>query len=112
MDLNFETIALVEKCLRYSLEFKKTDEYFHEVADDIFDARSLVNGKKDPNVFETYTQVFDDKHGFINNLSVLDLIFNEGKFALDYLKNPTKLPFVSLLKLLLKTQFGYDGIMV
>ncbi len=87
MDLNFETIALVEKCLRYSLEFKKTDEYFHEVADDIFDTRSLVNGKKDPNIFESYSQVFDDKHGFINNLSVLDLIFNEGKFALDYLKN-------------------------
>jgi len=37
--------------------------------------------------FEPYTQVFDDKHGFINNLSVLDLIFNEGKYALDYLKN-------------------------
>lgn len=87
MDLNFETIALVEKCLRYPLEFKKTEEYFHEVAEDIFDARSLVNGKKDPNIFESYTQVFDDKHGFINNLSVLDLIFNEGKFALDYLKN-------------------------
>jgi hypothetical protein len=28
--------------------------------------------------FEKYTQVFDDKHGFINNLSVLDLLFNEG----------------------------------
>jgi hypothetical protein len=24
------------------------------------------------------TQVFDDKHGFVNNLSVLDLLFNEG----------------------------------
>ena len=32
-------------------------------------------------------QVFDDKHGFLNNLSVLDLLFNEGKFAMDYLKN-------------------------
>ena len=32
-------------------------------------------------------QVFDDKHGFINNLSVLDLLFNEGKFTLDYLKD-------------------------
>ena len=40
-----------------------------------------------PNSFEKYPQVFDDKHGFINNLSVLDLLFNEGKFAMDYLKN-------------------------
>jgi hypothetical protein len=32
-------------------------------------------------------KVFDDKHGFINNLSILDLLFNEGKFTVDYLKN-------------------------
>jgi hypothetical protein len=38
-------------------------------------------------LFERYTQVFDDKHGFVNNLSVLDLLFNEGKFTLDYLQN-------------------------
>jgi hypothetical protein len=37
-------------------------------------------------LFERYTQVFDDKHGFVNNLSVLDLLFNEGKFTLDYTK--------------------------
>jgi hypothetical protein len=29
-------------------------------------------------LFERYTQVFDDKHGFVNNPSVLDLLFNEG----------------------------------
>jgi hypothetical protein len=51
------------------------------------DLRVLVDGKKDDSQFETYTQVFDDKHGFLNNLSVLDLIFNEGKYALEYLKN-------------------------
>ncbi len=28
---------------------------------------------------------FDDKQGFISNLSVLDLLFNEGTNALDYL---------------------------
>jgi hypothetical protein len=38
-------------------------------------------------LFERYTQVFDDKHGFVNNPSVLDLLFNEGKFTLDYLQN-------------------------
>ncbi|HKO75907.1 MAG TPA: hypothetical protein VJU52_01740, partial [Flavobacterium sp.] len=53
----------------------------------ISDFRHLVNGKKDNSVFENYTQVFDDKYGYLNNLSVLDLLFNEGKFAMDYLKN-------------------------
>lgn len=87
MDLNFEALDIVSKCLRMKLEYAKTTEYFHEVDASISDFRTLANGKKDNNTFETYTQVFDDKHGFINNLSVLDLLFNEGKFAMDYLKN-------------------------
>ena len=88
MDLNFETMDFVAKCLRMKLEYETTTEYFHEVdSNTIFDYRILADGKKDNSQFETYTQVFDDKHGFLNNLSVLDLIFNEGKFALDYLKN-------------------------
>lgn len=85
MDLNMEVFDTVTKCLRMKLEFGKTAEYFHEV-ENISDFRYLANGKKDQNSFEKYTQVFDDKHGFINNLSVLDLLFNEGKFAMDYLK--------------------------
>jgi hypothetical protein len=85
MDLNFEVLDIVTKCLRMKLEFGKTTEYFHEV-NDFTDFRYLANGKKDANSFEKYTQVFDDKHGFINNLSVLDLLFNEGKLAMDYLK--------------------------
>ena len=32
-----------------------------------------------------YNQVFIEKNGFIANLSVLDLIFNEGPMAKDYL---------------------------
>lgn len=87
LDLNFETLEIVSKCLRMKLEYTTTKEYFHEVdTSDYRDFRALVNGKKDSSSFESYTQVFDDKYGFINNLSVLDLLFNEGKYALDYLK--------------------------
>ena len=88
MDLNFEALAITAKCLRMKFEFDTTIEYFHEIENpEITDFRYLINGKKDHSIFEPYTQVFDDKHGFLNNLSVLDLLFNEGKFALDYLKN-------------------------
>ena len=85
MDLNLETIAIVTKCLGMKLEFTKTTEYFHEVHDFV-DFRKLADGKKDISIFEPYTQVFGDKHGFLNNLSILDLLFNEGRFALNYLK--------------------------
>jgi hypothetical protein len=90
MDLNFDTFEIVSKFLRMKFEYEKTSEYFNEInSESITDLRHLVNGKKDQSIFENYTQVFDDKHGFISNLSVLDLVFNEGRFAIDYLKNQT-----------------------
>lgn len=86
MDLNLEAMEIVSKCLGLPFVFDKTDEYFHEVAP-FTDFRNLANGKKDNSNFESYTQVFGEKFGFINNLSILDLLFNEGRFSLDYLKN-------------------------
>lgn len=85
MDLNLQTIEIVAKCLRMDLSYDKTEEYFNEVSN-FQDFRYLANGKKDSSQFEVYPQVFEEKEGFINNLSILDLLFNEGKFALDYLK--------------------------
>ena len=88
MDLNLETLAIVSKCLRMKLEYGTTTEYFHEVDSNVtMDLRRLANGKKDHSQFEPYTQVFEEKKGFLNNLSTLDVLFNEGKYALDYLKN-------------------------
>jgi hypothetical protein len=85
MDLNLEAIAIVSKCLGMPLNYQMTTEYFNDVAG-VTDFRSLANGKKDTTIIESYTQVFDDKHDFINNLSILDLLFNEGRYAMDYLK--------------------------
>jgi len=88
LDLNFETMDFVSKCLRMKLDYDTTTEYFREVdSNTVIDFRYLVNGKKDNSKFESYTQVFGEKYGFLNNLSILDLLFNEGKYALDYLKN-------------------------
>ena len=85
LDLNFEIFELVNQALGISIPYEKTTEYFHEITDKT-DFRYLVNGKKDTTQIEPYTQVFDNKHGFINNLSILDLLFNEGRYAMDYLK--------------------------
>ncbi len=85
MDLNLETMAVVSKCLGLEFDFEETAEYFHQVENKT-DFRNLINGKKDSAVYESYTQVFGSKHGYLNNLSILDLLFNEGRYALDYLK--------------------------
>ncbi len=88
MDLNLQTMEIIFKCLRLDFSYDETTEYFHEITDKT-DFRNLANGKKDTSTFESYTQVFDDKHGFLNNLSILDLLFNEGRYALDYLRKQT-----------------------
>ena len=52
------------------------------------DARFLVGAKKELTVnMNPYPQVFEERHGFVSNLSILDLLFNEGTNALTYLKN-------------------------
>lgn len=86
MDLNLEVFELVNDSLGINIQPEKTTEFFHEVSDYI-DFRPLVNGKKDTTQLQEYNQVFNEKHGFINNLSILDLLFNEGRYAVDYLKN-------------------------
>jgi hypothetical protein len=85
MDLNFQIMEIITECLGMDFSYDKTTEYFNEV-DNVKDYRHLANGKKDTSSFEPYTQVFEEKHGYINNLSILDLLFNEGRYALDYLK--------------------------
>ncbi len=85
MDLNFKVMDIVTSCLGMGYKPEKTTEYFRE-ANGLRDLRYLADGKKDKSGFEPYTQVFGDKHGYINNLSILDLLFNEGRHALEYLK--------------------------
>ena len=87
MDLNFEIHEILMNCLGLKLPYTKTEEYFKNPEQT--DLRFLANGKIDTSNFEPYTQVFQEKHGFLNNLSILDLLFNEGRYAVDYLKNQT-----------------------
>ncbi|HEV7232395.1 MAG TPA: WbqC family protein [Bacteroidia bacterium] len=54
------------------------------------DLRMLISPKKDfrqdPDfVLKPYPQVFEPKYGFLPNLSIADLLFNEGPEAINYL---------------------------
>lgn len=85
LDLNIHSYELINDCLQLDQKFSFTNDYVatDEKTDDY---RFLANAKKMPSYdLSAYTQVFDDKHGFIGNLSILDLLFNEGTNAPDYL---------------------------
>jgi hypothetical protein len=65
--------------------FTTTVKYEPEI--DTGDLRSLIVAKKEPDYkLASYTQVFEDGHGFLSNMSVLDLLFNEGPNTLHYLE--------------------------
>lgn len=57
------------------------------------DLRYAIHPKKENNILEDlslnkpYFQVFARKHGFISNLSIMDLLFNEGPDSILFLKN-------------------------
>jgi len=86
LDLNIDTFLFISDALQISNQFKKTTEYKEYPKEKDF--RVLANAKKHPIITPlSYIQVFDEKHGFIPNLSILDLLFMEGPNAISFLEN-------------------------
>ena len=86
-DFNLKTIETIAGCVGIEIPKEKTEAYEVEPIC-CFDARFLVEAKKEKDWgIDPYTQVFEERHGFIPNLSVLDLLFNEGTNTLSYLKS-------------------------
>lgn len=89
MDFNFKCLEVIYDCLELSFEFETTNS-FEKSSQDSIDFRVLADNRKEKEQdFKPYFQVFDDKHGFIPNLSILDLICNEGPNAMIYLESQT-----------------------
>ena len=87
LDLNLNTQQFIFDNLPMEITADKTSEFHVEYTKE-FDFRFLADAKsKESFSLSKYTQVFSDKHGFIQNLSVLDLLFMEGPNAINYLEN-------------------------
>jgi len=87
MDLNYQCMEFVADCLQIDFNFEKSSEYILEPKNQI-NHRGLINAKSSSGFKNTpYMQVFDSKAGFLPNLCILDLIFNEGNAALTYLQS-------------------------
>ncbi|NJY62313.1 WbqC family protein [Salinimicrobium sp. CDJ15-81-2] len=87
IDFNYKCLELALESLQLEISFGKTSEYILHPKN-MINGRSLINAKnRKPATMEPYTQVFQDKFGFLNDLSIVDLLFNEGPNALNYLEN-------------------------
>ena len=86
IDFNIKSINILFEMLQIDLEYDFTNSY-EENYSNMSDYRiNSENFNSNEIKINKYTQVFESKHGFINNLSVLDLIFNEGPNAINFIK--------------------------
>jgi WbqC-like protein family len=88
LSLNTASLKLILELLELNIRILKTDTYKTSYKQDY---RLLIDAKT-PHFFsfEPYIQMFDNKYGFIPNLSILDLLFMEGPNTLNYLENGVK----------------------
>ncbi|PCJ98264.1 MAG: hypothetical protein COA50_01785 [Flavobacteriaceae bacterium] len=87
LDFNLKTIACIHDCLQTEMPSDKSKVY-EKNPKNIIDGRFLISPKNKTSINqEEYTQVFNDRHPFVKNTSILDLLFNEGTNSMAYLKN-------------------------
>ena len=90
IDLNEALQQEILSLLKLKPKYSFTSEY-HKIVADADDYRNLILPK---NTFDSdktfqsvkYMQVFETRHGFIPNLSIVDLLFNQGPRAIEQLK--------------------------
>jgi len=85
-DFNLELLNATISVLKLKKGFELTATY-EKTPVDIADMRSRRSVTPEDALLPRYLQVFEARHGFITNLSILDLIFNIGPQSGQYLAN-------------------------
>lgn len=95
-DWNLDLLKKMMELTGVDCQIEWTDSYVqiieHDDAAPVFDYRNSIQPKKsrhkEDNAFKkvSYGQVFIEKHGFLPNLSILDLLFCQGPSASEILR--------------------------
>lgn len=84
LDFNLKTLEIILKILKTDANYTTTNTF--EKTTHLKDYREHFHAKKeDEKPMETYFQNFENKQGFIKNLSIIDLICNKGPESSTYL---------------------------
>jgi hypothetical protein len=89
IDLNTSLQSMILKLLKLKPNISFSTEY-HKEYPAVDDLRDIISPKvslqnSEPYFQTAYMQVFEPRHGFIPNLSIVDLLFNQGSKAGEYL---------------------------
>ncbi len=84
-DYNEELLQFILKAMKMKIDYKYTDSYEPNYPE-LTDYRESINPKRETDFNQNpYFQVFEDRKGFIKNLSIVDLLFNQGPHSVNYL---------------------------
>lgn len=92
LDLNMSLLKFFIDKTGLQVDLRMTEDYSQEFPYGE-DLRHKIHPKRpntilsDLNLEKPYFQVFAQKHGFQQDLSIMDLLFNEGPDSIIYLKN-------------------------
>jgi hypothetical protein len=92
LDFNTQLTELFSRIIGLDTTIILSEDYI-KIPKDKIDYRTTLSPKKPENIlkkFPKYTQVFETSHGFIPNLSILDLVFNLGPESCDYIASLSK----------------------
>ncbi len=80
-DYNQELLEVILKAIKLPVKYEFTNEY-EKTYDNLVDFRQSLNWKNESGYQnKPYFQVFEDKYDYQNNLSIVDLLFNQGPQA-------------------------------
>ena len=83
---HLELIRVCLKIMKVEKEIILSDEYV-KPQPYLIDLREVIHPKKNINTeFNPYLQVFTEKFPFVQNLSIIDVLFNHGKDAINKLR--------------------------
>jgi hypothetical protein len=84
LDVTLDSFLFINDALDLAKNHVVSKEYNDS---NLNDFRHLASAKSNLNYnFEPYIQMFDDKYGFLENLSILDLLFMEGPNSISFLE--------------------------
>ncbi len=84
-DYNEQLLQFILKSIKLKVELNYTESYEAEYMS-LVDFRNSISPKREPDFDQKpYFQVFEERKGFQKNLSIVDLLFNQGPNAVNYL---------------------------
>ncbi|CAN5120145.1 WbqC family protein [soil metagenome] len=95
IDFNTELLKLTFRLLKLTKEIFFSESFIAENSDQT-DLRILISPKKNPAddpefISSEYMQVFNERHGFIPNVSIIDLLCCEGPAATEIILKSRKI---------------------